>query len=165
MDLPQNLAEPPAEPLKRPPQRPQFLRELREGLCPSDGDPLELLKPQKTAGTPRKEQVNDTSSWGRTEQGVWDVRVARACTHARHANDTHAFPQTTSFVVLKSTLINVPHSTTEIHNVLLFPIQRRCPKAPSNLATQALLWKIRKLEKAVAVCRVCSGVREKISGK
>ena len=34
-----------------------------------------------------------------------DICVARACTDARHTNDTRAFPQTTLFVVSKSRLI------------------------------------------------------------
>ena len=33
------------------------------------------------------------------ELGVCGICVASACAHARHTNDTHAFPQTTLFVV------------------------------------------------------------------
>ena len=42
---------------------------------------------------------------GGTERGVCDICVARACADARHTDDTHAFPQTTLFVVSKSRLI------------------------------------------------------------
>ena len=38
---------------------------------------------------------------GGTERGVRDICVSSACAHARHTDDTHAFPQTTLFVVSK----------------------------------------------------------------
>ena len=39
------------------------------------------------------------------ERGVCDIYVARACADARHTSDTHAFPQTTLFVVSEPRLI------------------------------------------------------------
>ena len=42
---------------------------------------------------------------GGKRTGGCDICVARACTEARHTNDTHGFPQTTLFVVSKSRLI------------------------------------------------------------
>ena len=42
---------------------------------------------------------------GGNRAGVRDSCVATACTHARHTDDTHAFPQTTLFVVSKSMFV------------------------------------------------------------
>ena len=50
------------------------------------------------------EPCSGTSERGGTERGGCDICVARACPDARHTNDTHAFPQSTFFVVSKSRL-------------------------------------------------------------
>ena len=42
---------------------------------------------------------------GGTERGIRDICVASACAHPRHTDDTHAFPQTTFFVVSKPMVI------------------------------------------------------------
>ena len=42
---------------------------------------------------------------GGEQNGRCNTCVARACAHARHTDDTHAFPQSTLFVVSKSRLV------------------------------------------------------------
>ena len=56
------------------------------------------------------------------ERVVRDIYLARACAHARHTNDTHAFPQTTFFAVSKSRRI-----ASSIGHLIVTEIKRTTP--------------------------------------
>ena len=108
-----HLCNPPPPPAllwrsQNPPRLKKSKKSLRESLC---GEFLRVLAdPPKTSQNESPESKDRWFSWALLKgngTGVCDICVARACADARapHKCDTYAFPQTTLFVLSKSSLI------------------------------------------------------------